>query len=296
MSGRGKFWTKPWTLLAGCSGQRDGACKAAHCWAASLVGARLAHNPRFAGLTDEAHRWTGAVRFFPEALEKPLRWRKPRVVAPGWLGDLFDPGIVNEQVAAVYGVMAACPQHRFLITTKRTERRREWFEWVMRREEQGRSMFPHDDAGWRIRQLFASCAAKQGDSLPPHHGGPWPLPNVWEGVSVCDQADADVRIPVLLDTPATHRWIIAEPLLGPVDLTDYLEAGRETGGPQGWQPDSAVDWVVVGAETGHNARPCDPEWLRGIVRQCREAGVPAWTKAGLAEGDPCYQRRLPWAT
>ncbi|MCD2115181.1 phage Gp37/Gp68 family protein, partial [Rhodococcus rhodochrous] len=46
----------------------------------------------------------------------------------------------------------------------------------------------------------------------------WPLPNVWLGVSTENQKWADVRIPILLDTPAAVRFISAEPLLGPIDL------------------------------------------------------------------------------
>jgi len=262
----GKFWSQDgaWSVVAGCSGKRDGVCKVRSCWAETLVGTRLSRLPQFAGLSQpttmttgsaDVPRWTSEARFFPEALSKPLHWRRPRIVAPGWLGDPFDPGITDEQIAAIYGVMAVCPQHTFLVTTKRAERRRALLRDQDRRARQGTDGTDGNDN--------------------------WPLPNCWEGVSVCDQQDADARIPVLLDTPAAHRWIIAEPLIGPVDLAPWLPK---------------LDAVIVGAETGQNARPCDPEWLRAIVRQCRgPADVPCWTKAGLSEDDPCFERRLPWA-
>jgi len=114
----------------------------------------------------------------------------------------------------------------------------------------------------------------------------WP-DNCFVGVSVCDQQDADARIPVLLDTPAAHRWVIIEPMLGPVLIGGHMAAAARNGTP--------IEAVVVGAETGHGACPCDPEMIRSIVRQCRAAGVHVWTKAGLAEDDPCFERRLPWA-
>jgi len=285
----GKFWSQDgaWSVVAGCSGKRDGVCKVRSCWAETLVGTRLSRLPQFAGLSQpttmttgsaDVPRWTSEARFFPEALSKPLHWRRPRIVAPGWLGDPFDPGITDEQIAAMYGIMSSCPQHTFLVTTKRPERRREWHGWVNLGGE----------ASLRILQILYAVTHRVGVSLPIHHGGPWPLQNVWEGVSICDQPDADKRIPVLIDTPAAQRWVIAEPLLGPVLIGGHMAAAARNGTP--------IEAVVVGAETGHGARPCDPEMIRSIVRQCRAAGVPCWTKAGLDDSDPCYQRRLPWAT
>jgi protein gp37 len=103
-----------------------------------------------------------------------------------------------------------------------------------------------------------------------------PLPNVWLGVSCEDQQRADERIPILLQTPAAVRFISAEPLLGPIDLVrsvnrlDWLDAASLKPG--------GLDWVIVGGESGPNARPCYVEWVRGIVEQCQAAGVPAFVK------------------
>ncbi|MFD9249564.1 DUF5131 family protein [Streptomyces bottropensis] len=99
----------------------------------------------------------------------------------------------------------------------------------------------------------------------------WPLPNVHLGVSVENQEWADIRIPALLDTPAAVRWISAEPLLGPVDLTRYLLAH-----PSGLQDDwtHGLNWVVAGGESGPKARPMHPDWPRGLRKQCADAGVP----------------------
>jgi protein gp37 len=103
-------------------------------------------------------------------------------------------------------------------------------------------------------------------------GPNWPLPNVWGGVSVEDQKWADIRIPALLDTPLAVRWISAEPLLGALDVTDYLSCqddrlGHECSGC--W-----LDWVVVGGESGPGARPMHPAWARQLRDQCEAAGVP----------------------
>jgi protein gp37 len=92
------------------------------------------------------------------------------------------------------------------------------------------------------------------------HGAP---PNVWLGASVEDQAAADERVPVLARIPAAVRFLSMEPLLGEVDLGGLL---------------GAVDWVIVGGESGHKARPCDLAWVRSVVRQCRAARVPVFVK------------------
>ena len=91
---------------------------------------------------------------------------------------------------------------------------------------------------------------------PPH-------PNVLHGVSVEDQAAADLRIPTLLEVPSARRFLSVEPLLGPVDLRPWL---------------SCLDWVIVGGESGPGARPMDPEWVRDLREQCVGAGVPFFFK------------------
>jgi protein gp37 len=112
-------------------------------------------------------------------------------------------------------------------------------------------------------------------------------PNVWLGVSVEDQRMADHRIPLLLKSPARVRFLSVEPLLEPVDLKLAAACDRRcseytyaecpgTNGPCIVQ--RLVDWVIVGGESGPNARPCDLAWVRSIVQQCRAAGVPVFVK------------------
>ncbi len=114
----------------------------------------------------------------------------------------------------------------------------------------------------------------------------WPQRHVWLGVSVEDQTTANERIPILLQTPAAVRWISAEPLLGPIDLTN-LEFPNERGNMECWDAldlhllpgetaidDSLLDWVVAGGESGKGARPMHPDWGRSLRDQCAAAGVP----------------------
>ena len=81
----------------------------------------------------------------------------------------------------------------------------------------------------------------------------WPLPNAWLGVSAEDQATADERIPILLETPAAVRWLSAEPLLGPMEIDASL---------------AGLDWVVAGGESGPRARPMEAAWARSLRNQC----------------------------
>ena len=126
--------------------------------------------------------------------------------------------------------------------------------------------------------------------------------NIWLGTSVENQEQADKRIPELLKVPAKVRFLSMEPLLGPVDLSRYLgiddvntteEFFEENGwgyndwsggliGPGGgdseYDPQPGIHWVIVGGESGLNARPMHPDWALSIRDQCQSAGVPFFFK------------------
>jgi len=101
-----------------------------------------------------------------------------------------------------------------------------------------------------------------------------PRPNVWLGVSVENQATADERIPELLKIPAAVRFLSCEPLLGPVSLSPYVNAAGGVTASHGID----CDWVIAGGESGPNARPCHPDWVRSLRDQCQAAGVPFFFK------------------
>lgn len=128
-----------------------------------------------------------------------------------------------------------------------------------------------------------------------------PFPNVWLGTTVENQEQADRRIPHLLRVPVAVRFLSVEPLLGPVDLRhivlpdsdgtldalsgDWGRTLKIVGGPR-------IDWVIVGGESGPGARPCDVAWIRSVVMQCREAGVPCFVKQDSGRL-PGQQGRIP---
>lgn len=112
------------------------------------------------------------------------------------------------------------------------------------------------------------------------HWGPWgdsySWPHVWLGTSAGTQATADQNVPHLLRAPAAVRFVSAEPLLGAVDLSDYLHgycpACRTLGdfAHSGTCVVRRIDWVIAGAESGPGARPMDEEWARELRAQCEE--------------------------
>ncbi|QCP50192.1 phage Gp37/Gp68 family protein [Trinickia violacea] len=108
---------------------------------------------------------------------------------------------------------------------------------------------------------------------------PWPWSNVWLGATIVNQEEANRDIPKLLITPARVRFLSMEPLLGPVDLErpmpgPDLDQGSGAKICQPWMIQSGINWVIVGGESGHGARPMHPEWARSLRDQCAAAGVP----------------------
>lgn len=89
-------------------------------------------------------------------------------------------------------------------------------------------------------------------------GADWPS-NVWLGTTVELQKRADELLPHLAAVPAKVRFISAEPLLGPLDLSPYLE--------------TSIDWLITGGESGPKARPASPDWFRSLLTQCMEHDV-----------------------
>jgi protein gp37 len=118
------------------------------------------------------------------------------------------------------------------------------------------------------------------------------FPNVWFGTSVENQQAADERIPHLLSIPAAVRFLSCEPLLGPVDLTTVKtphtvidavtgsesNVGRGIGGQWASRSCNKIDWVIVGGESGPNARPMCPEWAYSLRDQCVAARVAFFMK------------------
>lgn len=208
-----------------------------------------------------------------DRLDQPLRWKTPRRIFVNSMSDLFHEDVPDAFIDRVFAVMALAPQHTFQVLTKRAERMRDYFT---RQDRHGFSRKSNINGA-----IWSQLGTTRGSKIK--HGGNWqtelPVPNVWLGVSVENQQFADERIPLLLQTPAAVRFISAEPLLGPVDLhgARYETApGRFQGAVSSWKP--ALDWVIVGGESGTAARPFGIAWARSIIAQCRATGVACFVK------------------
>lgn len=287
-------WTDAtWNPVRGCTKVSPGC---ANCYAETF-------SERFRGLKGHAYEQGFDLRLVPDALAFPLKLALKREDCPQCMGsgskndaiscgdcggtgflkrgrrifvnsmsDLFHEGVPDAYIDQVFAAMALAPEHTFQVLTKRADRMRSYMCNPRRHADIVEAM---DMPVW----------------LPPGRRFPrvpenWPMPNVWLGVSVENQHFADERIPLLLQTPAAVRFISAEPLLGPVNLTGdpdpcrtWLRSGFSVARgllTDNWQP--PLDWVIVGGESGPKARAMNVEWAREIVDQCKAAGLAVFVK------------------
>ena len=196
-----------------------------HCYMYALY-------PRLKGMNVRGYE-TGPddVRLLPERLHAPLTWKKPRRVFVNSMSDVFHPNVPFDFVLEMFLVMqeaAARHGHIFQVLTKRPGRAVAWWQ------EHERN-FPD---GWPAR--------------------------IWMGTSVESQKYAP-RLTVLDRLPAPIRFVSAEPLLGRLDLTQWLEKG-------------VLQWVIVGGESGAGARRMNLHWAQDLLDQSVRANVAFFLK------------------
>lgn len=132
------------------------------------------------------------------------------------------------------------------------------------------------DTPQQIYQILTKRPCNILDRLPADWGEGYY--HVWLGVTVENDAERD-RIKYLMNVPASLRFVSIEPLLGPVDIVPYLRntVPPEHDGATGYMTEG-IDWVIVGAESGPGRRPCNIEWVREIVKQCKKHNTPVFVK------------------
>lgn len=254
----------------------------------------------------------------PDVLRQVLRRHAPTKFFWCSMTDMFGRWVPNDWIAACFGVMAATPWHTHQVLTKRAARLPEWFEWLQQDQtnpgslaallecamlaaevlyqEDADDLYPEFSAEQKRRDAFMDSivggAMTTSDKVVTPV--PWPLPNVHLGVSVENQEFANERIPYLRRTPAAVRFVSAEPLLGPVDLFGVDDDGQYgpgfkltsvknqtdygTGVEYDVDAQADLDWVIVGGESGNRARPCELDWIRSLVTQCKRVEVPVLVK------------------
>ena len=296
-------WTDAvWNPITGCGKVSEG-CR--NCYA-ERMSKRLAGRCGYP--MDEPFR----VTVHEDKYIEPLTWRKPRRVFVNSMSDLFHPDVKDDWILALFVAMGLTyehtgqmeevspghqagihrPKHTFMILTKRSERMRDFVKRLTSGEL---------DEEWVKNARFYSTfiASKIGSPLPGNAiftFGKWVkdgMPGLWLGVSVENQATADERIPLLLQIPAAVRFISAEPLLGPIDLTN-INLGNNSwrnsltgkftghhpfGGAKSAMQENKLAWVIVGGESGPKVRPMHPDWVRSLRDQCQAANVPFFFKS-----------------
>jgi protein gp37 len=270
---------KVWNPLVGCSRVSPGCTQ---CYAeneAYHLGEKM-RQVKYAGLTKLVGgdpRWTGEVRLWEPILHQPTQWKKPRRIFVNSMSDLFHESVPDLWIDKIFAVMAQASWHTFQVLTKRAARMREYCAGMAALSPQSRTL-RLSRAMYRGHPAETLVSSSANESFIG--ALEWPRPNVWLCVSAEDQAAADERIPLLLGTPAAIRGVSYEPALGPVDFRRWLKPHwYGTGEMFSERPTvPALDWVIVGGESGSAARPFDIEWARRTVDQCREAGVACFVK------------------
>jgi protein gp37 len=265
-------WTeKTWNPLSGCSPVSTG-CK--NCYA-EVMTKRLSKiestSEKYGGLLTEKGKFNGVVKFDEKALLEPLSRKKPTMYFVNSMSDLFHENVPFEWVDKIMAVIALCPQHTFQVLTKRPERMKEYFYGLSQKKE------TDDYKNIFLQGQIMTRAALKSDYIKK------PYDNLWLGVSIENQAQADKRITYLLETPAAVRFLSCEPLLEFVNLAGYDgKVFRPYLDPLSQHENklcgTGIDWVIVGGESGHNARPMHPDWVRSIRDQCKAANVAFFFK------------------
>lgn len=260
MSTKIEWCEETWNPIIGCSHVSPG-CD--NCYAERMAG-RLANMPQQhenyskvvrwgqhpkTDMYYASGKWDGKTHLVESALEKPLRWKKPRTIFVCSMGDLFHESVEWNWITKVIRVIEDSPQHTFLILTKRPERMLIYFQQVWQ------------EYGWKH------------------------IDNLWLGVTAENQDQADKRIPILLNIPAAKRFVSIEPMLSEVNIEIWIhdsnctyDIRREAGCICSEPREACIDWVIVGGETGPNSRPMHPDWVRYVRDQCQSAGVPFFFK------------------
>lgn len=248
-------WTDTvWNPTTGCNKVSAG-CK--NCYAERM-------HKRLQGMGQAKYQtdFNKGVQTWEDELLKPLSWKKPRMVFVNSMSDLFHEDVPFEFVDKVFAVMALTPQHTYQVLTKRADRMEEYFKMI---NEEG------DMNRWRLASMDVidiDWASTDFENFP--------LPNVWLIVSVENQEQLEKRVPHLLRCPAAVRGFSCEPLLGRLDLRNWLMIETDLdGNTRGF---GYINWVIAGGESGPGARPMHPDWVRSLRDQCQAAGVPFFFK------------------
>lgn len=239
------------------------ACQ--HCYASTFNGRRLPN-----GGTGLDYVATSPAESYldEEVLTQPLRWKKPRKIFVCSMTDLFGDWVRDEWIDRVFAIIARCRQHTFQVLTKRADR---MADYLTTRTRQGRvndaSIVHHNYGIWLKLGI--------GSDSEEISGPAWPLEHVHIGFSAENQEWFDKRAVQMapLMRAGWFVWVSAEPLLGHIRMQGWDGVLQRN-----WLCEQGIRWTVIGGESGAGARECKMEWIRSLVKQCKDANVPVFVK------------------
>lgn len=238
-----EYLTHTWNPLAmRCSPISEG-CK--NCWHLALAD-RLAKNPKIPRNRREAYAG-GEPVLIQKELSAPAKLKKPAVIGLQFMGDLFHESVHKDYFLKILLVIRKCPQHTFVILTKRPER----MAGVI---------------GWSKPAEALADETLKVKSFPD---------NVIGMATVENQEQADKRIPVLLQSPYAIYGVSVEPMLSKINLRlfDYAKSCDSHSVRRYF-----IQHVICGTESGPGRRPAKIEWIRNLRDQCVDAHVPFFLK------------------
>ena len=225
-----------------------------------------------------AENWLEPVKWNKQAAAFFTEHGRRQRVFSASMADVFDNAIDPQWRADLIELIAETPNLDWLLLTKRIGNAHQMLDDIVNTSVNGAKDL--ELGGWHK----------------------WMLPNVWLGVTICNQEEADRDIPKLLAVPAAKRFLSIEPMLGAIDLDEPFNI-KHWGFDPDWEGKKTdIDWVICGGESGPGARPMHPDWARSLRDQCDRACVPfffkQWGEWWTGEKGRIYDtkvRRVMWA-
>ena len=248
-------------------------CKKVSSGCVNCYAERIAHqnflrgDSRYGKVITRKGNWNGKFSPAFDQLQKAISRTIPTTYFMASMTDFGHPEVFDDWRTIALAVCSLCSgkyrNHTFQILTKHPNNLNNYFKYLGELSQSERldlfvtAIKEKQDEGILRFPKWVNRKGGIKRLIDPR----WPLSNVWVGTSVENQSVCD-RIEYLKQIPAVVRFLSCEPLLTSLVLPNL----------------NGIHWVIVGGESGKNARPCHLAWIRGIVRQCRQQEISVFVK------------------